>query len=76
MSNGAHSGCGFVEPVPVGRMDGDVGSGVGGDGGVVADVVPVAVGRHDQLERPASLGQLAGDPVERRDGRVDRDRLA
>ena len=44
--------------------------------GVVADVVPVAVGRDDQLERPAALGQLGGDPGQRRDRGVDRDRLA
>ena len=57
MSNGAQSGAG-VEPVAVRGMDGDLRAGVRGHRRVVADVVPVAVGRHDQLQRPAARRQL------------------
>ena len=57
-------------------MDGDLRAGVGRHGGVVADVIPMAVGRDDQLERPVARRELVGDPGERRDRRVDRDRLA
>ena len=63
------------QPLAVEGVDGDLGAGVLGHGGVVADVVPVAVGRHDQLERPAPCGELGADPGQRRDRRVDRDRL-
>ena len=56
-------------------MDRDVRAGVRGDRGVVADVVPVAVRGHDQLEGPAALGQLAGDPGQRRGRGVDGDGL-
>ena len=64
------------QPLAIERVDRDVGAGVGGHRGVVADVIPVAMGRDDELERPAALGQLVRDPGERRDRRVDRDGLA
>ena len=57
-------------------MDGDLRAGVFGDRGVVTDVVPVAVGRDDELEGPVARGQLVGDPGEGRDRGVDGDRLA
>ena len=50
--------------------------GVIGHGLVVADVIPVAVGRDDELERPVARGQLVRDPGERRRRGVDGDRLA
>src|SRR4051812_6621807 len=57
-------------------MDRDVGPRVIGDGLVVADVVPVAVRRYDQLERPVTRGEFVSDPGEGRRGCVDGDRLA
>ncbi len=50
--------------------------GVLGDGRVVADVVPVAVGRDDELERPGTGRQLLGDPGQRGRGDIDGDGLA
>ena len=70
------TGFGSVSRSTVERMDRDVRAGVLGDGGVVADVVPVAVRRHDELERPVARGQLVGDPGEARGRGVDGDRLA
>ncbi len=63
------------EAVRVERMDGDPGAGVGGDRSVVADVIPMAVGRDDELERPLAGRELIGDPGQARDRGVDRDRL-
>jgi hypothetical protein len=53
-----------------------IGRRCGLDRGVVAEVVPVTVGGHDQLQRPVAGGELLGDPRDRRDRGVDRDRLA
>ena len=66
---------GIRQPVPVERMDGDRRARVLRDRRVVADVIPVAVGRHDELERPRSRRQLVRDPGETRRRGVDRDRL-
>jgi hypothetical protein len=57
-------------------MNRDIRPGRGGNRGVVADVIPVAVRRDDELQRPGAGGQLVGDPGERRRRRVDRDRLS
>lgn len=46
-----------------------------GDRGVIADVIPVAVRRDDQLERPSALGEGRGQPIDAWRGRVDRDGL-
>ena len=64
-----------LQPLTIEGMDRDVRAGVRRDRRVVTDVVPVAVGRHDELEGPAALGQLALDPGQRRRRGVDRDRL-
>ena len=56
-------------------MDRDVRAGVVRDAGVVADVVPVPMGRDDELQRPFARGKLLGDPLQARNGGVDRDRL-
>jgi hypothetical protein len=61
--------------MPVERMNRDIRAGRGGNRGVVADVVPVAVRRDDELQDPVAGGQLVGDPGEGRRGRVDRERL-
>jgi hypothetical protein len=42
------------EPIPVERMDGNRRARVVGDGGVVADMVPVPVRGDDELQRPAA----------------------
>ena len=65
-----------AQPIGVERMDRDVGAGVRGDRGVVADVVPVPVGADDELQRPVAGGQLVGDPGQRRRRGVDGDGLA
>src|SRR5688572_17665069 len=57
-------------------MHGDQRTGVLRDPRVVADMVPVAVRGDDQLERPPASLELAPYPLEGRDRRVDRDRLA
>jgi hypothetical protein len=44
-------------------------------GRVIAHMVPVAVGGHDQLQLPAALLEDAAQPGNRGNGRVDRDRL-
>jgi hypothetical protein len=49
------------QSVTVERVDRDIGTRVLGDARVVADVVPVAVGRHDQLEGPVARPAV-GDP--------------
>ena len=64
------------QSLAVERMDRDLRAGVFGDRGVVADVIPVPVGRDDELERPVAGGQLIGDPGQRRRRGVDRDRFA
>ena len=46
------------------------------EGRVLARVVPVAVRRDDEGQPPAARLELAGDPGQARDRRVDRDRLA
>jgi len=46
-----------------------------GDRRVVTDVIPVAVGRDDELERPTPVPEFVGDPGEARRRRIDRDRL-
>ena len=51
-----------LQAVAVEGVDGDRRAGRRGDRGVVADVVPVAMGRDDELERPAARGQPLGDP--------------
>jgi hypothetical protein len=65
-----------LEPVAVERMNGDLGARMPGYRGVVADVIPVAVGRDDELQGPVAGGQLIDDPRQRRGRRVDRDRFA
>jgi hypothetical protein len=65
-----------LEPVAIERMDRDVRAGRGGNRGVIADVIPMAVRRDDELQRPVAGGQLVGDPGKRRRRRVDRDRLS
>ncbi len=65
----------MFEAHPVQGVNGDLGAGVGRQRGVVADMVPVAVGRDDEPQRPAARVQLAPDDVQRRDRRVDGDRL-
>ena len=64
------------QPLAIEGVDGDVGAGVLRDRRVVADVVPVAVRGHDELEGPVAGGELVGDPGERRRRRVDGDGLA
>jgi hypothetical protein len=63
------------QPIPVERMDGYLGTGMRGDRRVVTDVIPVAVGRDDELERPAPVSEFVGDPGQARRCRIDRDRL-
>jgi hypothetical protein len=65
-----------LEPVAVERMNGDIGARMPRDRGIVADVIPVAVGRDDELQGPVAGGQLIDDPRQRRGRRVDRDRFA
>jgi hypothetical protein len=62
--------------VTIEGMNGDLGTGRGGERGVVADVIPVAMGRDDEFERPVARGQLIGDPGEGRRRGIDGDRLA
>jgi len=64
------------QPLTVRRVDGDRRTGVLGDRRVVADVVPVAVRRDDQLQRPATGLELAADPGQRGNRGIDRDRLS
>jgi hypothetical protein len=65
-----------LQPVAIEPMHGDLGSGVGRNRGVVADVIPVPVRGHDQLQGPLAFGQRLRDPGEARRRRVDRDGLA
>jgi hypothetical protein len=65
-----------LEPVAVERMNGDIGARMPRDRGIVADVIPVAVGRDDELQDPVAGGQLVDDPRQRRGRRVDRDGFA
>jgi hypothetical protein len=64
------------EPLTIEWMRGDIGTGVLRYSGVVADVIPVAVARHDELQRPLTRRELIGDPAQARHRGVDRDRLA
>jgi len=64
------------QPMPIERVDRDLGAGLAGDHGVVPDVIPMPVGRDDQLECPATRLEFIADPGQARRGRVDRDRLA
>ena len=57
-------------------MDPDPRAGVLLDRRVVTDVIPMAVRAHDQLQRPVPFRERSLDERQRRDRRVDRDRLA
>ena len=46
------------QPLTIQGMDGDLGSGVLGGRRVIPDVIPVPVGRDDELERPVARSQL------------------
>ena len=65
-----------LEPMAIEGVDGDLGAGRGDHRGIVADVIPVAMRRDDELQCPVTGGQLVCDPGERRRGRVDGDRLS
>jgi hypothetical protein len=64
-----------LEAVAVEGMNGDLGARMPGYRRVVADVIPVAVGRDDELQGPVAGGKLIDDPRQRRGRGVDRDRF-
>jgi hypothetical protein len=65
-----------LQTITIEGMDRDIGAGMCRYGGVVADVVPVAMRRDDELQGPVASDKLVGDPGQGRCRRVDRDRLA
>ena len=72
------------QPVPVGTVGGDLRAGLVRralprprlERGILARVVPVAVGRDDEDQSPRAAGQLVDDPGQAGDRAVDDDRLA
>ena len=75
MGNGDDPASGCSRPCRSSGMDGQRRARGHDDLGVVADVVPMAVGAHDEAQVPALVGQLLRHPAHRRRGRVDRDGL-
>jgi hypothetical protein len=65
-----------LQTITIEGMDRDIGARMYRHGGVVADVIPVAMRRDDELQGPVASGQLVGDPSQGRCRRVDRNRLA
>jgi hypothetical protein len=65
-----------LQTITIEGMDRDIGARMCRHGSVVADVIPMAMRRDDELQGPVASDKLVGDPRQRRCRRVDRDRLA